>query len=430
MIRTAYMAPSERAIKMLDVKRALLTYDRVLLPDPADRDLIPPQTFMVAMGMPPVLSINTGPVRPLGKVANYDTDFERLLDELSIARRQGLVDVVSTYDLSTSNQIIIGGIPTGSYPLNPRFMLWAFRSVARDQTVLQSAVFDDDFLHSSSDDVVSQISESWASADGAINDDAPLPMLDGRLRREDRRQDLSLIARGRVASTMKSIGYCASKSIVPVFSDSSYGRIANALASRAADVIDRVAQEDPYWVGRRKALEIAHDEYLNEPVLDSMSVDDVIRLRTTAWSSQARARDALLESVAELVRISSSPLSFEEEVRARIRDYRQSAEALIKQRSRLSFDITCEALTAGGGTMASLMAGSTVAGTLSNMQTAMGAGTVLLAGCLFAIDKLKTIKPASDQLRAAEEEFRDNVCFGLHSFYRNAGRAMGSGVRL
>ena len=58
----------------------------------------------------------------------------------------------------------------------------------------------------------------------------------------------------------------------------------------------------------------------------------------------------------------------------------------------------------------------------------MGAATVLLAGCLWSIDKVKDLKPMSDQLRAAEAEFRDNACFGLHNFYRNIGRTVGSDV--
>ena len=95
MVRSAYLAPTETPIRSVDVKRALLTYDRVYIANPGDRDLIPPQSFMMALGMPPFMGFNRGPVRPLGKSAKYDDTFDQLIDELDIARRDGCVEVVS-----------------------------------------------------------------------------------------------------------------------------------------------------------------------------------------------------------------------------------------------------------------------------------------------------------------------------------------------
>lgn len=50
-----YLAPKEHPPTSLIVKRALLTYDKVILPDPGDRDLFAPRLYLQAMELPPIL---------------------------------------------------------------------------------------------------------------------------------------------------------------------------------------------------------------------------------------------------------------------------------------------------------------------------------------------------------------------------------------
>ena len=207
MIRSAYLAPSEIPITDLQVKRALLTYDRVLIADPNDRDLFPPQAFLMAMGLPPFMGMNVGPVRPLAKSADYDRRFDQLIEQIDPARRQGLVDIISSYDLTTSSQTTMGAVLTGGYPLNPQLLLWAFRSIAREQSVLNAALEGDDQLMGLPDEQIEALSVGPAKADGGINDDPALPLLERSLARDHLRESLTLIARGRIAATMKSIGY-------------------------------------------------------------------------------------------------------------------------------------------------------------------------------------------------------------------------------
>jgi hypothetical protein len=195
MIYETFIAPRERPNTALEIKRALLAFDKVYIADPNDRDLFPPQTFILAMGMPPIMGINTGPVRPLGKVPGYDNAFDKLMSDIDIARRQGLIDVISSYDRSTSDKTTIGAVLMGNYPLNPRIMLWGYRNIARDNDVIRLAVAGDDELLRLSDDEIRSIEISKCSADGGINNDAELPPLDGILLRDDLRIPLSNIAR-------------------------------------------------------------------------------------------------------------------------------------------------------------------------------------------------------------------------------------------
>jgi len=425
MIRSAYLAPTEEPVSLIDVKRALLTFDRVCIADPNDRDLIPPQSFMLALGMPPIFGFNMGAVRPLGKFDDYDNAFDRLMDRLQIARRQGVIDVVSTYDLATSSQGTIGAVLMGDYPLNPRFMLWAYRAVAREPEVLTAAIAGDKRLMSLSEDNFESLSITGSSADGAINDDPELPLLDGEFSREWLRRLLTCIARARVASTMKSIGFCASKDLVPVFGNSNFDALVGLFAARATQVIDRVAEEDPYWQTRNRVFNIAHSEYINDEILSEMPIDEVLKLRSKAWGEQAKARDELLHAVAELAREAINENDFDQVVRDKIRAYRTVAEDVKRQRSMLSFSINCELIKGAGGVAAPIMAGTVADGFLSQMQTAIGAGTVLLAGCLWAVSRVQELKPLSEQLRSVETEFQDNVCFGLHNFYRGLANGVG-----
>lgn len=430
MIRSAYIAPTEFATSSLQLKRALLCFDKVYLADPGDRDLIPPQAYMTALtGMPPFFGMNNGPVRTLGKVAGYDNAFDQLVDEFGDARRQGHVEVVSSYDLSTTkNNWTLGSIPIGEYPLNPRFMLWAYRTIASENEVMTEALRGDQTLISLSDEELFALSPERACGDWAFNDLPALPMIEGDLAREHLREQFSSIARGRIASTMKSVGYCASKEMVPVFENVNYERLVGVYSERASKAIDAVADEDQYWQGRRRALNIAHEEYIDDSVLSEMPVEAVIALRSSAWGAQAEARDALLLSAAMLAREGAGEDDFDATVRAKIQGYRAQAEEVEKERKDLSFSVNCELLKGSGGAATTVLAGTAVNGMLSQMQTAMGAGTVLLAGCLWVLDKVKDYKPAADELRAAEAEFKDDICFGMHNFYRRIGKAVGSDV--
>jgi hypothetical protein len=54
---------------------------------------------------------------------------------------------------------------------------------------------------------------------------------------------------------------------------------------------------------------------------------------------------------------------------------------------------------------------------LTQLQSAIGAATTLVAGCLYVADKIKEYSPVAAQLKATEAEFKDDAAFGLHNFY-------------
>ncbi|MBY3224715.1 hypothetical protein [Rhizobium laguerreae] len=414
---STYLCPTEESVSTLAIKRALLTFDRVLIADPADRDFFPPQAFLSAMGSPGFLAMNMGPVRPLGKVFGYDNQLDRVMEEVGYARRAGLIDVISTYDLSTDRGMTIGMVPMGDYPLNPQFMLWAYRNIARDNSALMAAISSDQILTSHSKEQLLALGARTGLADGGINDDPELPLIQRAFASEELRPASSSIARARLASVMKSVGYCTAKQLVPSFDNPAYSQVAHHMVGRATKVVDRMSEFDRHWTMRSQVLKIAHDEYIDDSVLQNLSIDDVVALRTRAWGRQAEHRDAMLQSISSLAKEAEAVGDFEREVRDSIMAYRATFDDIARERSALKFQVSCELLQAGGAGMTAALAGS-IPGALTQMQTAIGAASVLVAGCLYTIEKIKDYKPISDQLVSAEAEFRDSSRFGMHNFYR------------
>jgi len=232
----ALIVPTEASPNLREIKRALITYDRVILVDPGDRDVIPPTAFMTAMGMPPFIGINTGPVRPMGKLPDYDREFERTFDSLKPAREAGLVEVQSSYDRSQMQGMTIGGVQTGGYPLNTRFLFWLYRSMASDKEFLEDALRSDrQFLR----DALPR-SEQLAlegRGDGGINDIGPLPLLETEGFTDDVRLSLTKIARLRIAAFVKFIGYCEAKDLIPLMENRCYGALAQRLVRNASKVL-------------------------------------------------------------------------------------------------------------------------------------------------------------------------------------------------
>jgi hypothetical protein len=108
------------------------------------------------------------------------------------------------------------------------------------------------------------------------------------------------------------------------------------------------------------------------------------------------------------------------EVKKRIVEYQKDWDELLRERAKLSFGIKCDFFSESAKSANIGIAGE-VAGTIAQLQSGVGAATLLLAGCMFAVQKIKEYKPIRDEIISAEKQFRDHVCFGLHEFHRKMG---------
>lgn len=411
MIYECLIAPSESPNSLLEIKRALLTYDKVKLIDPSDRDVMPSNTFMSAIMGIPLFGMNMGAIRPMGKVLGYDEIFEKITQSCQPAIEQGLIEVISTYDIpSTQGNLTIGGVPTGGYPLNTQFVFWLYRNMSQDQQFLAQAISGSKKRLLENSKLTEELALKGLG-DGGINDIPALPLISDTNLSKEQQECLTQIARARIASMIKYAGFCEMKELVPIFNGSVYGNIVAQLLNNAHTVLEEI-EEDHYWLRRNRVLELCHEEFLNEETLNSMSIGQVIKLRTKAWGEQAKSREALFSSVGEISLEIDSQSLFKVKARELIGKYRKDSESLIQERQNLHFKIKCEMgkATLGGG-----IAFVGLLSQLSSPLTSMG--LTLAAGGMWAFDKSKEYVPALRQLKSKEVELKRGAGFGLHEFY-------------
>jgi len=411
MIYECLIAPTESPNSLLEVKRALLTYDKVKLVDPNDRDVMPSNAYMsTIMGMP-LFGMDMGAIRPMGKVLGYDDIFEKITETCKPAIQQGLIEIISTYDISeTKGTFSIGGVPTGGYPLNTQFVFWLYRSMAQDQDFLAQAISGSKKSLMNNADISNELALKGVG-DGGINDIPALPLIIDDSLSKVEQEYLTQIARARIAATIKYAGFCEMKELIPVFNGSVYGDIVSKLLNNAHSVFTDV-EDDQFWIRRNRILEICHEEYLNENILNSMSIEQVIKLRSKAWGTQAASREALFSSIGEIALELDDQKLFHNKAREIVIKYRKESEALVSERQNVHFKIKCELgkATLGGGTV--------LVGLLSQLSSPVASmGLTLAAGGMWAFDKSKEYVPALKELKNKELELKRGAGFGLHDFY-------------
>lgn len=410
MIYESLIAPSEFSIVERDVKRALLTYDKVKLVDPADRDVIPANTFMSTIMGIPIMGFNSGPVRPLGKTNNYDDNFSQVIDNLEPAFEQGLVETISTYNQDKTKVFTIGAIPTGGYPLNTEFVFWLYRNMAQNQDFLKSAIKNDvkeliKLLESDSDIALT------GGGDGGINNIPALPIIDSGELSSDQAQAITQIARSRIASFIKYAGYCEQKNLIPVFPSEVYGEVAEKILTNTHSILKTV-EEDDFWIKRNRILSLCHEEYLVDELLDEMTIGEVLKLRTKAWDKQAKAREELFTAISTISAELSDEKDFTKSAKRKISEYRKSTADLELERKNIKYKIKCDVWIGllGGGTG--------LTGLLSQLESPLSSiGLTLAAGGMWAIEKSKDYIPALRELKNQDEELKRGAGLGIHNFY-------------
>lgn len=409
MIYESLIAPHENPASLRNIKRALLTYDKVKIIDPDDRDVMPSNTFMSAiMGMP--IGMDMGPIRPMGKAIGYDDIFQKILDSCKPAIQQGLLEVVSTYQKADTKSFTIGGVPTGGYPLNIQFVFWLYRKMSQDQSFLKSSIAINQSSLLSNLDVSDGLSLE-GRGDGGINDIPALPLIEDASLNEEKAKYLTQIARARIAAIIKYSGFCEMKDLVPVFPSDVYGGVVSNLLNNAQVVLSEV-EDDPYWFKRNRVLALCHEEYLSDEALDSLSIDDVIKLRTVAWGKQAESRELLFESIGAISQDIEDNDRFEIEAKSLVEGYKKVTDKLEGERTDLHFKIKCDI---GIGVLGG---GTGLAGLLTQLQSPLASmGLTLAAGGMWALEKSKDYIPALRELKSKEESLKRGAGFGLQNFY-------------
>jgi len=409
VIYSALLVPHENPNSLREIKRALLTYEKVVLVDPDDRDLIPANSFMSTIMGIPLIGINTGPVRPMGKALGYDDRFERTLDYCSQAVEQGLLEVRSTYQKEAEGQMTIGAVPLGGYPLRPQFVFWSYRAMASDSQFLRSSIEGDAKNLRTQLDFHPEIAEQ-GGGDGGINDIPALPI-------HANNELLTKVARARIGAFIKYAGYCEAKDLVPVFTSDIYGGIASTLLNNAASTL-ATADEHGELLRAGRVMELCHEEFIDDSLLDRLEISEVIKLRTSSWGKQAQAREKLFTSIFQIAQEVSSNNLFEDSARRLISNYKSESEDLLNEREKLGFQLKCDIASS------TLAGGLGLVGLLSQLESPLQSiGATLAAGGIWALGKSKEYVPALREIKSQEEKMKKGAAFGLHNFYSRIKKA-------
>lgn len=413
MIYDCLLAPSENPYSLTEIKKALLTYDKIKILDPSDRDLMPSSLFHSAVGTMPFMGIEGPAVRPMGKTLGYDDYFEKMIEQLKPAIQQGLVEIITIFtkpQVHNQNTSIFFGIPPRyDYPLNENLIYSLYRGLAENKELISSIV--NPIKHSLLSKL--QLADKLAltgMADNTINNGVQLPFIEDPTLSDLERGALTRIARARISTLIKCSGYCELKDIVPVFNGAVYGQVLTHVMNKSHETLSEI-EDDEFWVRRNRVMELCHEEFIDDSILDAMSIKDVIKLRSIIWGKNAARREALFQSIGEIALESTSDTLFRQKSIDMLTQYRESSESLCKERERLNFKIKCD-ITKGVMT-----AGPAVAGCMGQLSLGWSMGLTLLGAAPWAIDFFKENKEHHNEIKAKEKEIKRSACFGLHDFY-------------
>jgi hypothetical protein len=412
MIPDALIVPSECAPTSLDIKRALLSYNKVLIVSPRDRDVIPSRTFGMALGLPPIMSWETGPVMPMGKAPGYDNDIDELANTFKQAISEGALEIISTYSEISPGSMLIGSVGIDNYPLNPQAVFWIFRSMAADQALMR-AVVEDNYLASlnNRDDVLALGLEGCG--DGQINDIPGLPLIEDYYDDDDLRKAVSRICYARLGSVVKYVGYCQEKDVVPILPSEGYQNIVNRLLCNSSSIIQQNADpEDSFWVRLNRMQRVIHEDLVDASILADAPVKDILKLRDARWRDTMTAKERLFESLRQLALDSKNDYEFSEKTTNEIAGYLAVAEDLESEWKRIRLKLTCEV------GVASIAAAPKIVGEITQISNGIGsAELILIAGGVWFLQQVKELGSEIIQLQEREAKLKRGVGFGLTKAY-------------
>lgn len=415
MIYECLLAPHENPSSVRDIKRALITYDKIKIIDPSDRDLLPSNQFLRAAfpSMSNFLSINHGPVRPMGKALGYDDRFNKILEDFKPAVQQGLIETVSTYDQKITDVGTIGYVPNGGYPLKVDYVLQLFRTMAKDQNFLHSAIVTNEKSLLEHMHISEHISLSGIG-DGGINNNPALPNLLIPSYSEAQSIYISQIARARIGAFIKYAGFCHLKKLIPVFPSEVYGGIVKKLLTNTSTILSDIETNDnSLMLKNSRILEFYHEEFINDDILDKLSVTEVIKLRTKLWCKHAIARESLFDSINAISQEISDNSEFDKQAKSILEKYRKESVNLEMERGILKFKIKCDV----GKALLGLACGQGVLGSLTQMQLPTNIAVTLALGGIYAFETSKDYIPDLKRHLADEANFKRSSGFGLHNFH-------------
>ena len=317
----------------MDVKRALMRYDKVLIQSPDDRDVIkkgpppprePIQFSYRAEDMTPEIAerlfnemdkVDYGPVRPLGKTKNYDQQFEQLYNQFKPAIRQGSLEVINYNPRGSENKPIVEIAEVVSESIYNHFKNLAFNQefIAAVSKGIDKKLFKDNQLQllspSGSEDHKPMFSLNTIGGmlmDGTIDTS---PIYQGSVRSLEERMLISKMCHARIGAIVKGLSICEAKGLQPFTTDPGFASVLQLLDQKFNEFVKQYQLELEYEEKQTEMEELrllkrlddfAFTEYIDAKALEGMSVKQILGTRTKAWSEFSEKRSEMVSKLKKI----------------------------------------------------------------------------------------------------------------------------------
>lgn len=335
MIANSLILPTEQPISIHDIKRALLTYDKIYIPSPDDREVLPPNTYknalFASLGFPPMpMGMPSGPVKPLGKVDNYDDQFEQVIKECKDAISQGTIEILGSPQYTQS--FTIGATPVPDDTPNPFFTYINYRQISENQEFVNLMGKGLDKLD------LKQVKDiSLLAPDGQENKEMTVnntqrphkAKLEINGLDKDSIDVLSNICHSRIGTLVKYLGYSFNKQLHPFTSDVGYANVISKLEFNFIGTIESI-DSDEELLKKQKRFASLHNmilgEYIDPEKFDSLDVNQVLKQRTKAWGRTQENRAKLISELNEIAFDASTDKEFERACQVKFMDFLKVAK--------------------------------------------------------------------------------------------------------
>jgi len=330
MIANSIILPTEQPIDIHDVKRALLTYDKIYIPSPDDRELLPPNTYQNALfaslGFPSMpMGMPDGPIKPLGKTDNYDDTFEQVIKECKDAISQGSIEILGTPKYEES--FTIGATPMPEDTPNPFFTFINYRRICENQEFVNLMSKGLEKLNLQDvKDVTKLIPTGRESEEQTVNDTKrpPKSLLDKNGVDKDTLKILSNLCHTRIGTLVKYLGYSFNKKLHPFTSDIGYANVISKLEFNFIGTIETI-QSDEELLKKQKRLATLHNlilsEFIDPAKIDNLDISQILKQRTKAWGKTQENRSKLINELNDIALDCETDSRFERACSTKFKDF-------------------------------------------------------------------------------------------------------------
>lgn len=309
MIANSILLPTEQPVNIHDIKRALITYDKVYITSPDDRELLPPNIYknvvFQSLGFPFLpFGGSYGPVKPLGKTDDYESDFERTMHECKSAISQGKIEIFGAPKYEES--FTLGGVPLPDDTPNPTLTYINYRQMSENKEfvdLMSKGLLNIDF--SKIRDIQKLSPTGQEDEEQSVNDQKRPPKIKLELtdKEKDTNELLSKMCHTRIGTLVKYLGYSFIKQLHPFTTDVGYANVISKLEYNFIGTVESI-ESDEQLLRRQKQLSALHNlilsEYIDPERLDKMDIDQILKQRTRAWGRTQESRARLLTELNEI----------------------------------------------------------------------------------------------------------------------------------